>query len=163
MRIWRRLKLASKRNAGPAFAYPRGAFKAAEGGIRKSIIIKNVSIGGLAGLAGDNLRGWWSAWMLTHPIRLFFSLRCRDFVGAGLAGRKSAVTRRSHKRLSENRAWCLIVSSWRSGRTPTARSEDWVFPYNGNAMHRMNDSAWKKTRVRAANFWREEKLCPAHQ
>ncbi|MBV7551996.1 hypothetical protein KW841_06470 [Pseudomonas sp. PDM28] len=56
MRIWRRLKLASKRTAGHVFAYlPQGAFKADEGGIRKSIIIKNVSIGALAGLGGT---GW---------------------------------------------------------------------------------------------------------
>ena len=41
-------------------------------------------------------------------------------------------------------------------------SKDWVFPYNGNAMHRMNDSAWKKARVRAAKLWQEENLRPAH-
>ncbi|PMZ70570.1 integrase [Pseudomonas sp. FW305-70] len=28
-------------------------------------------------------------------------------------------------------------------------------------MHRVNDSAWKKARVRAANLWREENLRPA--
>jgi integrase len=42
------------------------------------------------------------------------------------------------------------------------QSKDWVFPYNGNAMHRMNDSAWKKARVRAAKLWQEENLRPAH-
>jgi integrase len=41
-------------------------------------------------------------------------------------------------------------------------SKDWVFPYNGSAMHRMNDSAWKKARVRAAKLWQEENLRPAH-
>ncbi|WP_448647731.1 tyrosine-type recombinase/integrase [Pseudomonas mohnii] len=41
-------------------------------------------------------------------------------------------------------------------------SKDWVFPYNGVAMHRMNDSAWKKARVRAAKLWQEENLRPAH-
>ena len=41
-------------------------------------------------------------------------------------------------------------------------SKDWVFPYNDNAMHRMNDSAWKKARVRAAKLWQEENLRPAH-
>ncbi|SDT51795.1 Phage integrase family protein [Pseudomonas prosekii] len=41
-------------------------------------------------------------------------------------------------------------------------SADWVFPYKGNAMHRMNDSAWKKARVRAAKLWQEENLLPAH-
>ncbi|MCH7300044.1 tyrosine-type recombinase/integrase [Pseudomonas capeferrum] len=41
-------------------------------------------------------------------------------------------------------------------------SNEWVFPYNGTAMHRMNDSAWKKARVRAAKLWQEENLRPAH-
>lgn len=42
------------------------------------------------------------------------------------------------------------------------QNKDWVFPYNGTAMHRMNDSAWKKARVRAAKLWQEENLRPAH-
>jgi len=41
-------------------------------------------------------------------------------------------------------------------------SPEWVFPYKGSAMHRMNDSAWKKARVRAANLWQEVNLRPAH-
>ncbi|SEC02336.1 Site-specific recombinase XerD [Pseudomonas mohnii] len=41
-------------------------------------------------------------------------------------------------------------------------SKDWVFPYNGSALNRMNDSAWKKARVRAAKLWQEENLRPAH-
>ncbi|MFV3291986.1 tyrosine-type recombinase/integrase [Pseudomonas sp. NY11955] len=41
-------------------------------------------------------------------------------------------------------------------------NKEWVFPYNGTAMHRMNDSAWKKARVRAAKLWQEENLRPAH-
>ena len=41
-------------------------------------------------------------------------------------------------------------------------SREWVFPYDGTAMHRMNDSAWKKARVRAAKLWQEENLRPAH-
>ena len=40
--------------------------------------------------------------------------------------------------------------------------KDWVFPYNGTVLHRMNDSAWKKARVRAAKLWQEENLRPAH-
>lgn len=40
--------------------------------------------------------------------------------------------------------------------------DDWVFPYNGSPMHRMNDSAWKKARVRAASRWEKEKRKPAH-
>ncbi|KAA8712900.1 tyrosine-type recombinase/integrase [Pseudomonas cannabina] len=41
-------------------------------------------------------------------------------------------------------------------------SKDWVFPFNDTAMHRMNDSAWKKARVRAAKLWQEKNLRPAH-
>ncbi len=41
-------------------------------------------------------------------------------------------------------------------------SKEWVFPYNGTAMHRMNDSAWRKARLRAAKKWQEENLRPAH-
>lgn len=41
-------------------------------------------------------------------------------------------------------------------------SREWVFPYNGTGMHRMNDSAWKKARVRAAKLWQEQHLQPAH-
>jgi integrase len=41
-------------------------------------------------------------------------------------------------------------------------SREWVFSYSGSAMHRMNDSAWKKARVRAAKLWQEENLRPAH-
>ncbi|MFF3704747.1 MULTISPECIES: tyrosine-type recombinase/integrase [Pseudomonas] len=41
-------------------------------------------------------------------------------------------------------------------------SREWVFPYNGIGMHRMNDSAWKKARVRAAKLWQEQHLRPAH-
>lgn len=40
-------------------------------------------------------------------------------------------------------------------------SREWVFPYNGTGMHRMNDSAWKKARVRAAKLWQEQHLRPA--
>lgn len=41
-------------------------------------------------------------------------------------------------------------------------SREWVFPYNGTAMHRMNDSAWKKARVRAAKLWQEQHFRLAH-
>lgn len=40
-------------------------------------------------------------------------------------------------------------------------SKEWVFPWNGSAMHRMNDSAWKKARLRAAKLWQEKNLRPA--
>ena len=41
-------------------------------------------------------------------------------------------------------------------------NREWVFPYNGTRMHMMNDSAWKKARVRAAKLWQEQHLRPAH-
>ncbi|WP_259639825.1 tyrosine-type recombinase/integrase [Pseudomonas syringae group genomosp. 3] len=41
-------------------------------------------------------------------------------------------------------------------------NKDWVFPYNDTAMHRMNDTACKKARGRAAKLWREEYLRPVH-
>ena len=41
------------------------------------------------------------------------------------------------------------------------QSKEWVFPYDGTGMHRMNDSAWKKARVRAAKIWQEKYLRPA--
>lgn len=41
-------------------------------------------------------------------------------------------------------------------------NREWVFPYNDSSMHRMNDSAWKKARVRAAKLWQEKNLRPAH-
>jgi integrase len=42
------------------------------------------------------------------------------------------------------------------------QSKEGVFPYKGTAIHRMNDSAWKKARVRAAKVWQEKNLRPAH-
>lgn len=41
----------------------------------------------------------------------------------------------------------------------------WVFPYGrpqGTPVHRMNDSAWKKARKRAAARWEEQHGHPAH-
>ena len=37
----------------------------------------------------------------------------------------------------------------------------WVFPYSGRALARMNDTAWKKARKRAAAMWEAEKNEPA--
>lgn len=36
------------------------------------------------------------------------------------------------------------------------KHERWVFPYGGDALHRMNDTAWRSARIRAASAWREE-------
>lgn len=38
----------------------------------------------------------------------------------------------------------------------------WVFPYKGNRLAKMNSSAWKHARVRAAAAWVKEKCEPAH-
>lgn len=38
----------------------------------------------------------------------------------------------------------------------------WVFPYEGRPLHRMNDSGWRKARKRAAAKWLELKGSPAH-
>ncbi|TAK67531.1 MAG: hypothetical protein EPO19_10920 [Betaproteobacteria bacterium] len=44
-----------------------------------------------------------------------------------------------------------IVDAQRGGKNP-----EWVFPYQGRAIAKMNDSARKKARVRAATKWQEE-------
>lgn len=41
------------------------------------------------------------------------------------------------------------------------QSKEWVFPYKDSALHRMNDSAWKKARIRAGKVWQEKFLRPA--
>ena len=34
-------------------------------------------------------------------------------------------------------------------------NEQWVFPFEGRALHRMNDTAWQSARTRSAEKWRE--------
>lgn len=41
------------------------------------------------------------------------------------------------------------------------QSKEWVFPYKDSALHRMNDTAWKKARIRAGKMWQERFLRPA--
>jgi integrase len=41
------------------------------------------------------------------------------------------------------------------------QSTEWVFPYKDSALHRMNDTAWKKARIRAGKVWQEKFLRPA--
>jgi integrase len=38
----------------------------------------------------------------------------------------------------------------------------WVFPFEGRPLHRMNDTAWRNARYRAAKIWEKEKGTPAH-
>ena len=56
-----------------------------------------------------------------------------------------------------------------TGNSPAAAclqglDPEWVFPYGnpGGPVHRMNDSAWKKARVRAADKWEKEHKTAAH-
>lgn len=42
------------------------------------------------------------------------------------------------------------------------QSKVWVFPLDGDPIHRMNSTAWKNARVRAAEAWESEKGTPAH-
>lgn len=39
---------------------------------------------------------------------------------------------------------------------------EWVFPYDDTALHRMNDTAWRNARARAADKWEELNGMPAH-
>lgn len=38
----------------------------------------------------------------------------------------------------------------------------WVFPYEERALHRMNDTAWRSARKRAAEQWKKQHGVPAH-
>lgn len=42
------------------------------------------------------------------------------------------------------------------------KDKEWVFPYDGRALHRMNDTAWRSARERAAQKWEEKFGKPAH-
>lgn len=68
----------------------------------------------------------------------------------------SGVKNRDERLVVLNKVASLIIEKQRG------ISKEWVFPYNGTGMHRMNDSAWKKARVRAAKLWQEQHLRPAH-
>lgn len=40
-------------------------------------------------------------------------------------------------------------------RNQRGQNEEWVFPYEGRPLHRMNDTAWRNARKRAAAKWQE--------
>lgn len=42
------------------------------------------------------------------------------------------------------------------------KDDRWVFPFRGDALHRMNDTAWRNARARAAKAWEAEFHRPAH-
>lgn len=70
----------------------------------------------------------------------------------------SGVKNRDERLVVLNSVAMSVVSGQR-GLDPT-----WVFPYGvpSGPVHRMNDSAWKKARVRAAKRWEERHGTPAH-
>ncbi|WP_429942322.1 tyrosine-type recombinase/integrase [Achromobacter xylosoxidans] len=47
-------------------------------------------------------------------------------------------------------------------RKQRGRDPEWVFPYEGRALHRMNDTAWRSARKRAAENWKTSHGVPAH-
>lgn len=64
----------------------------------------------------------------------------------------------------EERRGTSCGSEWSgkvSYRKATRPEQGMGFPYDGTGMHRMNNSAWKKARVRAAKIWPEKYLRPA--
>jgi len=79
-------------------------------------------------------------------------------IPAGFGGRheNSGVKNRDERLVVLNTVAKSIIDGQRG------ISREWVFPYNGTGMHRMNDSAWEKARVRAAKLWQEQHLRPAH-
>lgn len=81
-------------------------------------------------------------------------------IPAGFGGRteKSEVKNGDERLVVLNSVARLIVNRQRG------ISKEWVFPYHDETpMPRMNDSAWKKARARAAKVWQEKNLRPAHE
>lgn len=85
-------------------------------------------------------------------------------IPAGFGGRheKAGVKNGDERLVVLNSVAKSIIDQQRS------KSAEWVFPYGqpdseGRAMpvHRMNDTAWKKARIRAAKVWQERNMRPA--
>lgn len=68
----------------------------------------------------------------------------------------SGVKNRQERLVILNRVALKVIESQR-GQHP-----EWVFPYDGSALHRMNDSAWRKARKRSAEKWEKIHRQPAH-
>lgn len=52
----------------------------------------------------------------------------------------------------------IVLNSVAKSVIESRRGKDhrWVFAYNGSALHRMNDTAWRSARLRAAEAWENE-------
>ncbi|BAO61481.1 phage integrase [Pseudomonas protegens Cab57] len=86
-------------------------------------------------------------------------------IPAGFGGRsaRSGVKNRDERLVVLNDVAKSVIEKQR-GKPPL-----YVFPFgkpdgegNETTVHRMNDSAWKKARIRAAKKWQEKFLRPAH-
>lgn len=69
----------------------------------------------------------------------------------------SGVKNRQERLVVLNRVARAVIEGQR-GQHP-----EWVFPYDGGALHRMNDSAWRKARKRAAAKWAQTHGRQAHE
>lgn len=69
----------------------------------------------------------------------------------------SGVKNRQERLVILNRVALTVIEGQR-GQHP-----EWVFPYDGGALHRMNDSAWRKARKRSAEKWEKIHGQPAHE
>lgn len=77
---------------------------------------------------------------------------------AGFGGRfENSGVKNGEERLVVLNRGALSVINGQRGLHP-----EWVFPYKGEALHRMNDSAWRKARKRAAEKWLDQYRTPAH-
>lgn len=70
----------------------------------------------------------------------------------------SGVKNRDDRLIVLNRVSRSVIESQRALRdaNPDAEGAEFVFPYEGRALHRMNDSAWDSARKRAAKKWKEK-------
>jgi integrase len=69
----------------------------------------------------------------------------------------SGVKNRQERLVILNRVALTVIEGQRGQHT------EWVFPYDGGALHRMNDSAWRKARKRSAEKWEKIHGQPAHE
>ncbi|QDQ26729.1 tyrosine-type recombinase/integrase [Chitinimonas arctica] len=65
-------------------------------------------------------------------------------------------TKKNGVKNKDDRLVVLNDVAWSIVQGQRGKDEEWVFPYEGRALHRMNDTAWKKGRKRAARKFEEE-------
>lgn len=68
----------------------------------------------------------------------------------------SGVKNRQERLVVLNRVARAVIEGQRG------QHAEWVFPYGDGALHRMNDTAWRKARKRAAEKWAQIHGRPAH-